>query len=214
MQKKHKIIIISIILILGILTILKIFVFKDYKMKNLGNNNSIFTTSESKIFNMKSYEAEITVTVKSNKNTNTYVLSQKYVAPNLYKQEIIEPFNIKGLTISYDGKDLKLHNTKLNINKVYENYMYIGDNFLLLNQFIKEYTESSQSKKEENETEEIYKTIAVNSNKYAIYKTLYIDKKTKNPTKLEIQDINQNTMVYILYNKIKIDSLNENDIFI
>ena len=44
------------------------------------------------------------------------------------------------------------------------------------------------------------------NNKYCTYQKLYIDKKTCKPIKMEIKDINQNVIVNILYNEIKIDS--------
>ena len=41
---------------------------------------------------------------------------------------------------------------------------------------------------------------------------LYIDKSTGNPLKMEITDINQNITVYILYNEVKINSLDKQNI--
>ena len=41
--------------------------------------------------------------------------------------------------------------------------------------------------------------------KYQKYKNLYIDIKTGNPTKLEVKDNNKDTVVYILYNKVKLN---------
>ena len=45
-----------------------------------------------------------------------------------------------------------------------------------------------------------------NGNKYASYKKLYIDRNTENIAKLVIQDDNKKNLVYILYNKIEINS--------
>ena len=49
-------------------------------------------------------------------------------------------------------------------------------------------------------------------NKYIMYKNLYIDKNTAKPIKMEIQDVNQKLLVYILYNEIKIDSTSKEEI--
>ena len=43
-------------------------------------------------------------------------------------------------------------------------------------------------------------------------KKLYIDKNTAKPIKMEIEDINQKVLVYILYNEIKINSINKGEI--
>ena len=78
--------------------------------------------------------------------------------------------------------------------------------------FIEDYKKSEESNYEENETQIVMKTISQNSNKYTKYETLYIDKETANPTKLEIKDDNEKTTVYILYNEVKINSTNKEDI--
>ena len=43
-------------------------------------------------------------------------------------------------------------------------------------------------------------------------KILYIDTKTKKPTKMEIIDHTQNTIVYILYNEININCLQKEEV--
>ena len=48
-------------------------------------------------------------------------------------------------------------------------------------------------------------TISKKENKYTKYKILYILKETGKPTKMEIKDINQNTLINIIYNEININ---------
>ena len=50
------------------------------------------------------------------------------------------------------------------------------------------------------------------ASKYNSYKKLYIDKKTLKPIKMEIQEINKKVLVYILYNEIKINSTNKEEV--
>lgn len=69
-----------------------------YKSIFFGNNT--IKSDNIDILNIRSYEAKITVEVNSNKNTNKYILNQKYIEPNIFKQEVIEPSSIKGLTIT------------------------------------------------------------------------------------------------------------------
>ena len=40
-------------------------------------------------------------------------MTQKYVAPNIFRQEVLEPENIKGLVTTYDGENLKIENTRI-----------------------------------------------------------------------------------------------------
>ena len=46
-----------------------------------------------------------------------------------------------------------------------------------------------------------------NNNEYVFNKKLYISQETGQPTKLLINDINERTVVYILYNEISINDL-------
>lgn len=194
------------ILIIGIfmIAIIATFMFflkKDYKTENFGNTINSSSIQEY-ILNMKSYEAEVEIIIKSNKNENKYLAKQEANSEKA-KQEILEPEHIKGVTIQYEKNELKIENTKLNLSKLYQNYPYIQNNTLFLSSFIKEYKTTSNQKEMENE-KEIILEIKNPGNKYHNCKRLYIDKATKKPTKLEVQDSTQNTIVYILYNEIKI----------
>ncbi len=206
-MKKIKVILIIVIILAAVLTIFLI--NKTYNTKKIGNNIS---NLKDYILNISSYEAEITVEITNNKNTNKYLILQKYVSPNQSYQEILEPENIKDFRTTYDGSTLKIENTRLDLNTIYEGYNYIGENNLFLSSFIKDYIESEKSECEEKDQVLIMKAQTSGTNKYNVYKTLYIDKKTAKPTKLEIKDVNKNTTVYILYNEIKINSTKTEDI--
>ena len=208
MNKKIILVAFTLMIIIGI-------IFFCYKSSNYGNNisNKSAEEIEKYILNIKSYEAMAEIRIDSNKNTNKYTVKQQYIKENnLYKQEVVEPANIKGINFIYDGKTLKIENKKLNTLKIYENYPYIADNNLGLNSFIQDYLESKKSKYCEKEDIVILETKIKSGNKYNFCKKLYIDRKNNKITKLEIQDITQKTLIYILYNEIKINSLQKEDI--
>ena len=196
-MKNKKIIFITLVVIL-ILAILIIFLLNKTNVKKIGNNS---TSQEivDYILNISSYEAKIEVEVKSNKNTNKYILKQQYISPDVATQEVLEPSNISGIKIIKKGNDLKLENTSLNLSNIFENYEYLADNALDLSCFIEDY-------------KIIMNVQTKNENKYRQSKKLYIDKSTGNPLKMEITDINQNITVYILYNEVKINSLDKQNI--
>lgn len=206
MKKKSKLIIILFIILIIIFT----FVFFYYKSgKNVNNINKSTDDIVKNILNISSYEAEIEVTIESNKNTNKYRIKQSYVKPNIVKQIIKEPSNIENLTISYNGKNMKIENTKLSLSKIYENYEYISQNTLWLSSFIDNYNDNSKIKETENEV------IIENNNNFNNYQNkqiLYISKKTGTPTKLEVYDNNKNAKIYIKYNEIKINQIKQNEI--
>ena len=202
-----KIIISCLVLILIISTIF--FIKNNYKSIKLGNNiiNQSADKIKKYILNIESYKANVQITITSNKNTNTYEAIQEYnKEDNLYKQEILAPQNLAGTIFEYDGVNLQIKNTELNLSKIYENYNYIGSNELSLNAFIEDYN-NNDTTDYENDEEIILETKIKNNNKYRAIKKLYISKDTGNPTKLEIQDVSQNTLVYILYNEIEINKM-------
>ena len=208
-------VIIVVVIVLFILLIL-FFVGKANKA-NIFGNTTISKSAEdltANILNMSSYEATIVVEVQNNKNQTKYLLKQQYVAPNIGKQQVLEPENIKDLKMSYDGSTLKLENTRLNLNSVFENYQYLAENNLFLSSFVEDYKANSNSQYKEKNNEIIMQTnTKETTNKYAVYKKLHIDKNTGKPSKLEIQDGNKNTLVYIKYNEIKINSTSKEEVF-
>ena len=134
-MKKSKLIIFLIIVILIVSILFLVFSKKTVKVFKNGNTK---TSQEivDYILNISSYNLKVTVEVISNKNNNKYILNQEYTEPNISKQEVIEPSNIAGIKIIKDGSNLKLENSKLNLNSIFENYNYLGDNCLDLICFI------------------------------------------------------------------------------
>ena len=194
-----------------ILIIVAIFFIKsNYKSLKLGNNiiNQSADEIKKNILNIESYKANVKIEIKSNKNTNNYEAIQEYNRENnSYKQEITEPSTIKGIVFNYDGNNLKIENTRLNLSKLYNDYKYIESNELSLTSFAEDYKQSDETKEYEEGNNIILETEVKNNNIYRKNKKLYIDKGSGLPTKMEIKDISQNTVVYILYNEIEINKL-------
>ena len=212
LHKINKKIIFSILLVILLLFFVIIFIKNNYKNLNIGNNNNkSIEEIEEYILNLSSYEAKVSVTVQSNKNKNKYVLLQKYQAPNISKQVVLDPSNIEGLETIYDGSNLTINNTKLNLSSVYENYSYIASNCLYLESFISDYIANNGIIYEENE-EIVLETKISNGNTYVYNKKLYVNKKDGKPIKLIVEDINEKKIVYILYNEIKINDLKNIDV--
>lgn len=202
-MKNKKFIILGIALV--ILIIITIFIVFNYK--NIKSGNNMINKSEEDIkqyiLNISSYEATMKIEVQTNKNKNKYMIKQK-LQENTCTQEVLEPENIAGVITIYDGSNLKITNSKLDLSTTYENYVYIVNNNLWLNSFIKDFKENSNSKITSKENEIIFEQKDEEDNKYNVYKTLYVDKKTAKPSKMIIQDINKNTTIYILYTEIEI----------
>ena len=201
-SKKFLFIILAIAILLVAISI--IFSKKSYETINIGNNNLNKTLEEVEdyILNIKEYTATIEVTVNSNKNSNKYLIKQTHKEKN-DEQEVLEPDTIKGVKLTYKDSSLKVENSNLNLEKIYNNYPYIESNILWLNSFIDEYRNSEQRNITEK-NEEIVMQIERKNDKKIATEELILDKKTLKPTKLSIMDNSKNVIVYILYNEIEI----------
>lgn len=183
-------------MIIIFIIIFTFFYFYMAKKNKFGNN---ITSQEmvSNILNLTSYEATIEVDVKSNKNTNRYIIKQKYKSPNYIEQEVLEPTNIKGVKIINKDNQLSIENTQLNLKTIYENYSYLSENDMDLISFINEYKEQNSNDFQQEKDITIMKTKN---------KVLYIDRKSGKPLKMQIEDANKNIAVYILYREVNVNS--------
>ena len=201
MKNKKIILFIFIILIIIFGIILGIKMIKKTKS---GNNISSQEIVD-KILNINSYIAKIKVQINSNKNKNIYILRQEYNTENGFVQEVIEPSNISGVKIIRKDNILTIENTELDLKTIFENYNGLENNNLDLINFINEYKENDKSFFEEKNSEIILKTSSEKDNIYQKNKVLYIDKNNIIPTKLIVQDYNQNSTIIIEYNEIELN---------
>lgn len=201
MKLKTVIVILMIAILLISITIFCIWYYKNGK-----NGNTMINKSEEEIIetilNMKSYQAKLDITIETNKNKTQYMVQQS-LEDGKAKQEVLKPENIAGVITEYDGKNLTIKNNKLNLESTFQNYQYMVENTLWLDSFIEIYKTKETSKITSKENE-ILLEIKKEENPYQAYQTLHIDKKTGKPTKMIVKDINQKTLVYILYTEITI----------
>ena len=194
-----------ILIIIIIIIFLSIFISKNVIKKQKNGNNMNSQEIVDNILNLKSYKSKISIQVNSNKNQNKYILTQEYNTENGCIQEVIEPENIAGVKIIKKDNNLKIENSQLDLKKIYENYLGLEDNSLDLICFINEYKDNPKSEFEEKNGEIIMKTKANKNNLYLKNKSSYINKEKIRPTKLIIQDNNQNSTIIIEYNEIELN---------
>ena len=200
---KNKKIILFIFIILVIL--FAIIIGKKMIKKTKSGNNISSQEIVDKILNINSYIAKIKVQINSNKNKNIYILRQEYNTENGFVQEVIEPSNISGVKIIRKDNILTIENTELDLKTIFENYNGLENNNLDLINFINEYKENDKSFFEEKNNEIILRTSSEKDNIYQKNKVLYIDKNNIIPTKLIVQDYNQNSTIIIEYNEIELN---------
>lgn len=188
-----------------VLICITIFFIFYYNFFILGNNISISQEEivDNIINRISEYEANVDVKVISNKNENYYKMYQK-VDSEKNSLKVEEPSNISGLEIENIGNKLIVRNTKLNMEKIYEDYNFVLNNSLFLNVFINDY-KTNKSKVYEENNELIFEvTLDSNKSTYIKYKELHVDKQTGVPIKLIIKDNIKKTSIIIIYNDIKI----------
>ena len=180
------------LLVIILIVFLIFFIYKNVTKKSKVGNNMSSQEIVDYILNINSYKAKITVNVSSNKNKNKYIIYQEYNKDNGSIQEVIEPSNIAGTKITNKDGNLIIENTNLNLSTIFENYKGLGENDLDLSAFIEDCKSSDNIKAEE-------------SNGQIIIEKLYIDKEKLIPTKLIIEDNNQNSTIIIEYNEIELN---------
>lgn len=182
-----------------------IFSFIYYIFSIFGNNKNRSQEEivESLLNRICNYEANITVEVTSNKNQNIYQMYQE-VKEDSSKLILKEPEEVKDLIIENKDNKLKISNTKLNVEKVYENYEPILNNNMFLNTFSKECLENELNYYQKDEVLILEVKLNNNFNTYAKYKELHFDLKSDVPKELIIKDNTKRTTIRIIYNDIKI----------
>ena len=214
-KSKTKIILIITAIIIAIAIITTILIKNNNKTaKNLKiGNNSSSQEIVNYILNISSYETQIEVEVKSNKNSNKYKMKQTYIDNQNNTQEVLEPSNIQGVKIIKENNTLKIENTQLSLTKIIENYKEITQNNMDLASFIENYKSNTNSKFKEENNQIIMETTAKTENNYQKYEKLYVSKENGKPIKIEIKDTNQNMIIYIIYNEIKINRVANEKIY-
>ena len=193
------------LLLIFVLICITIFFVFYYNFFILGNNinRSQDEIVDNIINKTNEYEANIDVKVISNKNENYYKMYQ-IVNDEKSIQIVDGPENIKGLEIENISNKLIIRNTKLNMEKIYDQYEFLLNNSLFLNVFIENYKKNTSKIYEEND--ELIFEVKLDSSKstYIKYKELHVDKISGVPRQLIIKDNTKKTCISIIYNDIKI----------
>lgn len=176
------------------------YIFSSFGNNKFRNQNEIV---DNILNSFNNYEANILVTITTNKNENNYEMFQEVSEKNS-KTIINSPENIKDMIIEINDNTLKITNTKINMEKIYEEYDGILNNNLFLNKFAKDCENNNFKFYEKNEKIILETILNNNSSTYIKYKELYLDKKTNLPTELIMKDNTKKACIRIIYNDIKI----------
>ena len=189
-----------------ILTVIFILFFLIFYYKKIKLGNTIIKLNDEKFIESilsEDLKYEAKVKVFSNKNDNIYEL--KIIEKDDESlMEVCGKNNISGLRIQKKNGDLIIKNTKLKLDKIYENYEEITDNVLFLKSFLDDYNEAEEIEKFELNNQIVVKITLRNFSKYIKYKELYFNKANKMPEKMLIKDCSNNTKICIEYINLEI----------
>lgn len=175
------------IILLVIAFIFIIFNFAGCNKLKQQTEDEIYSDFQKKTNCMTSYTCTAHITVINNKSQNKYIVKHTYKKPSYYKLEMIEPESLKGKTTEYYEDKIVIKNPKLKdvieLPKVGNNklYLFIGD-------FIQDYSRKESIKINFYNDDQLSLERDIPDSIYYNKQILYIDKKTKNPVKMEILD--------------------------
>ena len=143
--------------------------------KNLSQQTKedIYEDFQKKITKMTSYTCQADITVFNNKSQSKYTINHTYKKPSYYKLEIIKPEN---LIIKNKQLDDVIELPNVGDNKL---YLFIGD-------FVQDFMQKDSININDSDEQLILEKDISQESNYLSKQILYIDKKTKNPVKMEI----------------------------
>ena len=157
--------------------------------KSLGKQTKedIYEDFQKKITKMTSYTCKADITVINNKSKSKYIINHTYKKPSYYKLEIVEPKNLNGKTIEYYKDKIIIKNKQLDDVIELPN---VGDNklYLFIGDFVQDFLQEDAINMSVSEEQLILERDLSQENSCLSKQILYIDKKTKNPVKMEILD--------------------------
>ena len=177
-----------------------------FKKIFIGNNKVIENIDELDKYIMKieDYKLLADVSVFSNKNMNTYKLSQFHHGFETVC-EISDHENSEGLIITNNENKVTVKNTSLSLEKVFELYSETTENSVGLDAFIIDYKADEKKEFLDENGYYIVRVKVKNSlNKYSKSKEMYFNKEKNCIDKIIVKDINNNDQIIIKYNTLEI----------
>ncbi|WP_455541972.1 germination lipoprotein GerS [Intestinibacter sp.] len=145
----------------------------------------IYEDFQKKITKMTYYTCKADITVINNKSESKYIMNHTYKKPSYYKLEIIEPKSLNGKTTEYYEDKIIIKNKQLDDVIKLPN---VGDNklYLFVGDFVQDFLQEDSINMSVSDEQLILERDLSQENAYLSKQILYIDKKTKNPVKMEI----------------------------
>jgi len=172
------------------------------------SNKASFHSAGNFFKELKQYESEVTVTFLKDKQPNEMKMKQVANMSGTYELTIIEPEQLKGTKVSYDGNQMTEYYPGL--NKVVEVKGSSVQNEILLTSFVSRYLTNENIKEQEvqlnGKTISTYEMLIEGNFKYLSKEKLWLDERSRLPLKMEIYDDVGNITIEVIYEDFKFNS--------
>lgn len=176
---------------------------------------SMFSEKETDVFyeaqkyfnKMETYRCIADVTVKGNKDTETYKSKHVFKKPDKYVIEVLEPAENQGNIVLYDGKQAWLYNKQIDESFIIKDLEQEADKNLFVGHFLKNILSNEEIKMNFDDINGkkylVLETDIPGNNKYRYKEKLWIDKENYQPYKLNVLDKDGELFIEVIYTEFK-----------
>ena len=154
---------------------------------------------------LKNYEADVKVTFLKDKQPNEIKMKQTANMDGSYEMVISEPEHLKGMKLSYDGKNVLEYIPSL--NQTLEEKSNPAQNEILLTSFVKRYLSNENIKKQEiqlNGKKMITYEMSIEGNfKYLAKEKIWLEEKNLVPEMMVLYNDEGDITIEVIYEKFK-----------
>jgi len=188
-----------------------------------GRNEDIHTRIYRKYSNIDSFSAVVEVTVNTDRTENVYQMRQYYIAPDMFREDVLSPENLEGMTYIFSGGTMLIIPPNDGESVLFEDipknrsYTFLPDFF---GRYFEIGTEAVPvSAEPTGETAQVDETVTVlevqldGDNIYRATQKLWIDNKTLMPIRLETYDADGDPLVVVLFTEFNLNDNIDDEIF-
>lgn len=191
----------------ALLFIVVILVFTCGCSKPTEKEEDVFYEVQKFFNNMETYRCIADVTVKGNKDTETYKSKHVFKKPDKYVVEILEPSENEGNIVVYDGKQAWLYNKQIDESFIIKDLEQGIDKTLFVGYFLKNILSNENLDMSFDEIKGkkylVLETEIPGNNKYRYKEKLWIDRSNYYPYKLNILSKDGEVTVEVIYTEFK-----------
>ncbi len=181
------------------------------------NTKDEYKTIQEKLMAMESYYAKATITYISNKSESTYTIEQKVLKDGRYLIKVLEPEEVLGSIILFDGNIVWSYNPNLDskISVIEKDSLERTEIslFSFLEHYVKSQDTAVETSKMDNNIYTILDAEIPGQNDFFSTEKLWINNETKEPEKLVIYDNDEKERIILTITDFEYNAKLDEDLF-